>query len=103
MVEPIQQMEEEVESIVEKHQLEEMERVSVAPKDTEEDDIEPELQRIKVKALLLQSTGCLSCTETWVSQRCLVSKLLEKFLSWTPCTYAKLELLTDLSSTQQTL
>ena len=52
MVEPIQQMEEEVESIVEKHQLEEMERVSVAPKDTEEDDIEPELQRIKVKALL---------------------------------------------------
>ena len=61
MVEPIQQMEEEVESIVEKHQLEEMERVSVAPKDTEEDDIEPELQRIKVKALLLlQNTGCLS-------------------------------------------
>ena len=48
MAEPIHQMEEEVESIVEKHQLEEMERASVAPKDTEEDDIEPELQRIKV-------------------------------------------------------
>ena len=57
MVEPIQQMEEEVESIVEKHHLEEMERVSVAPKDTEEDDIEPELQRIKVKGLL---SWCLS-------------------------------------------
>ena len=50
MAEPIHQMEEEVESIVEKHQLEEMERASVAPKDTEEDDIEPELQRIKVGA-----------------------------------------------------
>ena len=52
MAEPIHQMEEEVESIVEKHQLEEMERASVAPKDTEEDDIEPELQRIKVSAYL---------------------------------------------------
>ena len=51
MAEPIHQMEEEVESIVEKHQLEEMERASVAPKDTEEDDIEPELQRIKVSTL----------------------------------------------------
>ena len=52
MAEPIHQMEEEVESIVEKHQLEEMERASVAPKDTEEDDIEPELQRIKVSTYL---------------------------------------------------
>ena len=51
MAEPIHQMEEEVESIVEKHQLEEMERASVAPKDTEEDDIEPELQRIKVSTV----------------------------------------------------
>lgn len=47
MTEPIQQLEEEVESIVEKHQIEEMERTSNAPKETEDDDIEPELQRIK--------------------------------------------------------
>ena len=53
MAEPIHQMEEEVESIVEKHQLEEMERASVAPKDTEEDDIEPELQRIKVSTSIV--------------------------------------------------
>ena len=47
MGEPLQQMEDEVESIVEKHQLEEMERTSNVQKETEEDDIEPELQRIK--------------------------------------------------------
>lgn len=48
--EPIHQMEEEVESIVEKHQLEEMERAPIdttASKENEEDDIEPELQLIK--------------------------------------------------------
>merc|ERR1712037_423451 len=44
---PVQQLEEEVESIVEKHQLEEMERASNTQKEGEDDDIEPELQRIK--------------------------------------------------------
>ncbi len=47
MAEPIQQMEEEAESIVEKHQLEEMERSPNIHKENEDDDIEPELQRIK--------------------------------------------------------
>ena len=51
MAEPVAQLEEEVESIVEKHQLEEMERQpnNVIKHENEvlEDDIEPELQRIK--------------------------------------------------------
>ena len=51
MAEPVAQLEEEVESIVEKHQLEEMERQpnNVVKHENEvlEDDIEPELQRIK--------------------------------------------------------
>ena len=49
MAEPVAHLEEEVESIVEKHQLEEMERQPNVIKNEEvlEDDIEPELQRIK--------------------------------------------------------
>ena len=50
MAEPVAQLEEEVESIVEKHQLEEMERQPNVIKHEAEvldDDIEPELQRIK--------------------------------------------------------
>lgn len=47
MAEPVAHLEEEVESIVEKHQLEEMERQPNVEKEVLEDDIEPELQRIK--------------------------------------------------------
>ena len=51
MAEPVAHLEEEVESIVEKHQLEEMERQPNVIKhevvEVLDDDIEPELQRIK--------------------------------------------------------
>ena len=77
MVEPIQQMEEEVESIVEKHQLEEMERVSVAPKDTEEDDIEPPSSA---------KTDTLVKSELQKSNLAPIAKTLEVFSeNWETC------------------
>ena len=56
MAEPVAHLEEEVESIVEKHQLEEMERQPNVEKEVLEDDIEPELQRIKDEEDAMEAT-----------------------------------------------